>query len=152
MITAKLGTEKLNVEKLSALYDRIYDIADRLLKKHNPCNIRIETRPHHLFPTKLNEETVCMSWCTHSLCCNSCNHWDKGCTVKCLSCKLFLCQSIKNKVLQKRFQKLRNYGRKHLSFDYWNRYWEEKGTYSTVDRYYVSKEDWLKQLEKTNGK
>ena len=152
MITAELDTEKLNMEKLSALYDRIYDIADRLLKKHNPCNIHTEIQPHHLFPTKLKEETVCTSWCTHSLCCSSCNHWDKGCTVKCLGCKLFLCSAITNKILQMRFRKLRKYGRTHLNFNYNDSNWgNQTFTYSAVDKYYQSKEDWLKLLEEVNG-
>ena len=138
--------EKTTIE-LSAIYDRIYDIADRLIKKHNPCNIHIETIPHHLYPTKLNEETVCMSYSINSLCCGECKYWDKGCTVKSLGCKLFLCQYIKNKTLQKRFRRLRDYSIKHLSFTYYDTNWKQKRTYLIASRYYAPKEDWLKEME-----
>ena len=146
--------EQLSTAELSALYDRIYDIADRLIKKHNPCNIRIETRPHHLFPTKLEEETVCMSYYVNSLCCAGCSHHSKnGCTVKSLGCKLFLCSAITNKILQRRFRKLREYGRTHLDFTYNDSNWgNQTFTYSAVDKYYTPKENWLKWLEKRNGK
>jgi len=151
MITAELDT-KLSVKELSALYDRIYDIADRLIKKHNPCNIHTEIQPHHLYPTKLEKETVCMSYSINSLCCSGCKYWDKGCTVKSLGCKLFLCQCVTNKILQERFRKLREYGRKHLNFTYCDVNWgNQTFTYSVVDKYFVSKENWLKWLEKRNG-
>ena len=40
-----MPTTTADIEKLSALYDRIYDIADRLIKKHNPCNIHTKKVP-----------------------------------------------------------------------------------------------------------
>lgn len=148
MITAtkEITTAKsLSIAELSAIYDRIYDIADRLIKKHNPCNIHKEITPHHLFPTKSKEETVCMSYCIGSLCCVGCGKWAKGCTVKALGCKLFLCTAVKNKILKNRFRILREIGRKHLSFTYQDSW--GKQNYSVVDKYYVSKEDWLNFME-----
>ena len=146
--------QQVDIEKLSALYDRIYDIADRLIKKHNPCNICIK-----------NNKILCTYYTIdkhdefylpqNKLCCLYCSkgYWSKeGCTVKALGCKLFLCQVVKNKVLKKRFQKLREYGRKHLNFDYWDENWKQSYNYSIVDKYYISKKDWLKQLEKSYGK
>jgi len=75
-LSKPLSTKELTIEEMSALYERIYDISDRLLKKHNPCNIHKEIQPHHLFPTKLEEITTCKSRRVDSLCCNSCKYWD----------------------------------------------------------------------------
>lgn len=132
-----MSTATLNIVELSVIYDRIYDIADRLIKKHNPCNI-------HADGTKVS---CTYRLCETRLCCGGCGgrYWDSGCTVKCLACKLFLCGAIKHKVLQKRFQKLREYGRKHLSFTYKNSLGELY--YSIADRYFTSKKDWLKFME-----
>ena len=140
----KQTTTKVDIQKLSALYDRIYDIADGLLKKHNPCNI-------HSDGTK--SSCQCHLHTTHRihLCCTGCKYISPtGCTVKALACKLFLCPSIKNKVLQKRFYKLREYVHKYLSFDYygidgckWN--------CNVFSFYYKPKECWLKLMEKIDG-
>ena len=79
---------KLSVVELSALYDRIYDIADRLLKKHNPCKIYTEDK--YIF-CKYHETGIPLRNKCY-LCCSSCEYCSKeGCTVKCLGCKLFLC-------------------------------------------------------------
>ena len=129
-------TTQPNIAELSALYDRIYDIADRLLKKHNPCNIHKDGKRF----------SCTYRLCGTRLCCGKCHkYWDKGCTVKALGCKLFLCGAIRHKVLQRRFRKLREYGRIHLSFILY--FSQVKCNYSIVDRYYISKEDWLKQIE-----
>ena len=80
-------TAELDVEQLSALYDRIYDIADRLFKKYNPCNIHI-----------IEGGIRCTSRSTniaYGLCCSGCKHISKtGCTIKCLPCKLFVCDTL----------------------------------------------------------
>lgn len=114
--------EQLSIEELSALYDRIYDIADRLIKKYNPCNIHTK-----------NGKTICnyKHNVTPKLCCSGCTVWNNGCTIKSLGCKLFLCQAITNKTLKKRFSKLRNYSRK----------------YGLRTVCYLSKERWLKQIK-----
>ena len=103
MPTAIKPTTK-SITELSAIYDRIYDIADRLIKKHNPCNIYTKIVPakklffNPIFPEQLIENTYCNSNGTvNALCCEGCKYWDKGCTVKALGCKLFLCQCVKNK-------------------------------------------------------
>ena len=139
MVTAT----ELDVEKLSALYDRIYDIADRLIKKHNPCNIHIETKPakdlcwNPIFPEKLITDIYCNSkYSTHALCCTGCTYWDTGCTIKCLACKLFVCGDIiyKNEYNQlvNKINKLHQIARKNRL---------------PASSYYLSKEDWLKQME-----
>ena len=128
---------KLSITELSALYDRIYDIADRLLKKHNPCNIHKTKRGKIKCKNKY--------YTNNKLCCNSCEkYWSKtGCITKCLSCKLYLCPTLrmgKNRhpIFYSRLLKLREYAR--------NRFGGE-----TLWRFYYSKEDWLKLLEKVNG-
>lgn len=66
----------------SKLYDLIYDKADKLFKKYNPCNIHKE-----------NGITVCNRYKNkNELCCVGCEHlgfW--GCTVRSLGCKLGQC-------------------------------------------------------------
>ena len=135
MLTATKPKAKLSVAELSALYDRIYNIADRLLKKHNPCKIHIK-----------DKKLCCMGYPTgkNRLCCYNCfhekiDHWSFfGCTVKCLSCKLYLCDRIieKNKQLFNRLCRLKGFAYKH-------------GLVST--RYYfTSKKQWLKMMEESN--
>ena len=83
MITA---TKSLSTKKLSALYDRIYDIADRLFKKYDPCNIHIVERGIGYNSRKTSTE--------YGLCCGGCKYLSKdGCTVKCLPCKLHICST-----------------------------------------------------------
>ena len=72
----------------SAVYDRIYDIADRLFKKYNPCDIH------------MRDGAICCADKIHtqyrpkSLCCTGCKYWTtNGCTVKCLPCKLHICNT-----------------------------------------------------------
>lgn len=124
-------SQQLSTKELSALYDRIYDIADRLIKKHNPCKIHTK-----------NKKLCCVDsprgrW---RLCCNNCfnekiDHWSFfGCTVKCLSCKLYLCDVVieKNKQLSNRLYRLKQFARKY-------------GLVS-ISYYFMSKEQWLKQI------
>ena len=124
-------TAELDVEKLSALYDRIYDIADRLIKKYNPCKIHIK-----------DKKLYCTGYPTGSLhgrlCCEGC--WEKkidhyslfGCTTKCLPCKTYLCMSAgkENRLLAHRLFKLRDFVIKHFP----------------ATRCYQSKEQWLEQM------
>lgn len=82
-----IAKNKLSTTELSALYDRVYDIADRLFKKHNPCNVQIIDGGIGCNSRKTNIK--------YGLCCASCKHLsDKGCTVKCLPCKLFVCSRL----------------------------------------------------------
>ncbi|GAG08708.1 unnamed protein product, partial [marine sediment metagenome] len=64
------------------LYDLIYDKADKLLKRYNPCNIRIE-----------NGGLVCnLESDSKTLCCSHCQYLgENGCTTKCLGCKIGMC-------------------------------------------------------------
>lgn len=63
----------------SEYYDKLYEEADSIIKKYNPCNFKQgrcnggRGRPNG--------------------CCGGCMHLDKntGCTINCLGCKLHLC-------------------------------------------------------------
>lgn len=80
------NAKRVSYAELSVIYDRIYDIADRLFKKHNPCNIQVKDN---------KAKCVNKHYEYNYLCCrcydNRCKHWQNGCTEKCLSCKLFVC-------------------------------------------------------------
>ena len=98
---------KLSTKAKIKLYDRLYDIANKHIKKCDPCKIQIK-----------GNEIKCLNY-KHTLrkknlCCTLCNNsWalgKKGCRIKCLGCKLYFCESIRkdNKALKKMFFKLEN--------------------------------------------
>lgn len=100
---------------VSAIYDRIYDIADRLFKKYNPCNIH--TTKTGFVLCKEYKTIADVKWAQkrgYFLCCSNCKHQSKiGCTIKCLPCKLFHCCYITDKLLKKRLRKLRDIAAKN---------------------------------------
>jgi len=77
-----------DIEKLSKLYDVLYDYADKLLKIQDLCSIK-----------KCNGKTLCNynrfgNGSRVHLCCQGCDYIsDKGCTVKALGCKIRFCWS-----------------------------------------------------------
>ena len=89
----------LNRIALESEYDRIYDAANDALKRHNPCQIQrdeagvvscADTRrsAQNKYGTPVEK--------AQSLCCGGCQHLSpQGCTVKSLSCKLWLCTTIR---------------------------------------------------------
>jgi hypothetical protein len=85
---------QFSIKYLERVYDRLCIAADKLLKEYNPCKI------------KNNKCVGCRSLGgygsnnTKQLCCIACKYWkeNKGCTVKALSCKLWLCDSLKDKL------------------------------------------------------
>jgi len=156
--TGERMTKELSVEQMSALYDRIYNIADRLIKKHNPCGIQIKDNKVVCRFTTHKKDTEFFKYGyygTEKLCCVHCNagskgHWGKnGCTTKCLACKLFWCPAVTNKVIKKRLQLLHNYASIHLAFYTYSEGYKHR--YSIVCEYYVSKEDWLKLLKESRS-
>lgn len=65
----------------SELYDVLFDQADRIVKKVNPCNIRKNE----------SGELVC-NGVSPEWCCGGCQYLTtNGCSVKALGCKLWLC-------------------------------------------------------------
>lgn len=116
---------------LSDLHDRIYNEADKLIKEYNPCNI------HKLSNGRLSCADNPDGYDRNMLCCSACNepgdgigHWDNGCTVECLACKLFLCSTARK-------------NNEELSAKLYNlqRIVEKTGLDST--RYFMSKNEWI---------
>lgn len=80
------------------VHDRLYLLADKMLKRHNPCHKCIV---HNCF----NE--------TPQRCCEGCPHFNNGCTVQALYCKLWLCDRIRNRKLRARLQSLYRIAKKY---------------------------------------
>ena len=77
------------------LYDRLYEIADFLLKKHNPCK--------HSNGKCGGMETYMYS----GGCCGGCKHLrEDGCSVKALYCKLWVCGVVNNETLHTQMKAL----------------------------------------------
>lgn len=67
----------MNIIRKIELHNKLYAYADKLIKKHNPCKIK-------------NGKCI-----QGSFCCHGCKYLtEKGCSVKCLWCKLWLCYYI----------------------------------------------------------
>jgi hypothetical protein len=89
-----LKKKELTVKQQKKVYDALYYLADLMLKKHRPCQIE---QVENVSPTPYNIVS-CLQRRELNLgegtCC-SCNYLGmKGCTVKALGCKLFLCDYI----------------------------------------------------------
>ena len=78
---------KINNRKmLEWLYDQLYSAADKLFKKHNPCQIK---------PQLGGSTCIRYNDPRFGMCCQGCRWLGKnGCTVKALSCKLWYCYDI----------------------------------------------------------
>jgi hypothetical protein len=83
------------------VHDRLYALADKLLKRHNPCHGCIT---HN-----------CFSYGNDSRCCMGCPHFKNGCTVKALYCKLWLCHSVgaQQYALVRRLERLERIAKKY---------------------------------------
>ena len=67
-------------KNLPIIYDQLYDEADKLFKKYNYCDIKDNT-------CYQARRCGCISFC-----CKRCEYLsDNGCTVKSLTCKLWIC-------------------------------------------------------------
>jgi hypothetical protein len=144
----------INIKQQSKLYDRVYDIADKLIKKHNPCNIHTHRGVLCCAEYKYNKYYK-NSKLQRALCCANCNdstsnkrksYWSKeGCTTKCIACKLFYCHYVTNKPLIKALRKLNDYSKKHLIQFKGHNYKQP-----IIWKYYFPKDLWLKNLEQQN--
>lgn len=101
----------------SKLYDLVYDKADKLFKEYNPCKIQCKKEGLTCIKYK-KAHKKCM------LCCAGCKkHWsNKGCTIKCLYCKLYICGAVANKykantTFRKRLYKLCKIASKYVLLD-----------------------------------
>ncbi len=74
----------MNLKELSVKYDRIYEEADELFKKHNPC--QFEGSRCIMDRTAGDSE----NGCCYRLCPN---FGPSGCKARSLGCKLFTCKS-----------------------------------------------------------
>jgi hypothetical protein len=90
---SKISKKKLGY--LSLLYDELYKEADRIIKKHKPCEIKRNF---------INGEVSCLDsrqdiyYEDKCLCCTDCPHLTKdGCSVKSLPCKLWFCFALEKK-------------------------------------------------------
>jgi hypothetical protein len=86
--------KELSLKQTEEVYDALYYLADLMLKKHNPCAIK-------LLKSKKGKRTrhsvICIAEGGYT-CCRSCHYLGiNGCKVKCLACKLFLCSYFTNK-------------------------------------------------------
>jgi len=74
-------------------YSEIYVKADALIKQHDPCNIKDG------WCTKYSRDDNPYGKKQGELCCHGCEHHSakRGCRVKALSCKLWLCGTIRDK-------------------------------------------------------
>ena len=124
---------RLSITELSVLYDRIYNIADRLFRKHNPCNIHFEDGIVCCtgYPDRKRGK-FCQKYGSF-LCCNKqCSGFsENGCTIKCLACKLYICH---NKYTNAFIEKL--YIIKRIAEKYDLPVW----------KFFLSKEDWLEEI------
>jgi hypothetical protein len=106
-----MATEMVTTEEfLSAKYDELYEKASQILKKYNPCQV---------------ENWVCERGRQggENFCCRCCEHLSKkGCTVKALYCRVWLC----NYALQnlRRQNKIEDFGK------------EINEVYSEADKYH----------------
>lgn len=81
-------TQELTLKQMKETYDALYYLADLMLKKHKPCRIKQTKEPNGYKRTKFS--VVCKN--DQSTCCDSCKYRGiDGCLVRCLGCKLFLC-------------------------------------------------------------
>ena len=75
----RIVISEADFERLSSLYDELYERASLVLAKYDPCRIR---------------DGECLRG---EPCCGGCDHLseEKGCVVKSLACKLWLCHRAK---------------------------------------------------------
>lgn len=91
---------KLDIEALSAEYDRLYDEAARILREDDPCQIRRDpdgiVRCTSVRAKMKMKSYAYMRTQQTQLCCTSCKHLGpEGCTVQSLCCKVWLCDGLR---------------------------------------------------------
>jgi hypothetical protein len=88
----------MNIKQKMELYDYLYKRADKLIRKHNPCEMK---------------DGKCLRG---SPCCDGCNHLTAdGCVIDCLMCKLFLCWRVSQRkpVLVRTFRRMQTKAYRH---------------------------------------
>ena len=82
------------METPSEIYDKIYQEAQGILVKYNPCQIKVKdgfvscaVKRRGIWGFYYNDN--------NQLCCVGCKyHGSEGCTVECLRCALYLCPNV----------------------------------------------------------
>lgn len=100
----------MNKKQLRKLYGLLYHLADRLIQQHNPCR--------HDENGVCKEDRDLGDGCKNG-CCSGCRHLSpNGCTVKALSCKIWLCRHVadQNLELSRKLDMLRRIAYKHELF------------------------------------
>lgn len=103
------ATKRYSKKALSIIYDRLYRAAEKILKKYSPCNF---------------SNNVCK---LNGGCCDLCSHLSKkGCRVKSLACKLWLCYIAKCEFPEcdKKLEKLRRIA---IQYEFLDEYDEDIG-------------------------
>ena len=83
---------------LSRKYDRLYNRAGAILKRDNPCQIQHGPDGVSCLDTRRKAARGETIFRGEQLCCSGCPHLGpKGCTVKSLICKVWLCSAAAHK-------------------------------------------------------
>lgn len=83
---------------IKLLYDDLYNQADKVLKKYNPCKIDgDQCRRCGPYTEHMQNLTGMLCGLSRNPCCNACPHLckEEGCTVKSLGCKLHICEDMR---------------------------------------------------------
>ena len=108
-------------------YDCLFELGERVLKTYNPCDWKNGTC-----------RSVRENGIADCGCCKGCEYLsDKGCTVKSLSCKLWLCEELRERFpkVERQFSKLKRVAQE-FGFQMTERMTKEKQL------------EWAAQLEK----
>ncbi len=88
--------------EIERIYDDLYDKADKLFKKYNPCQFNPQTGLCNAYPDIASEWDRDKAYV---LCCSGCSYVKErkhqhslksGCRVKSLGCKLYYCDTFRN--------------------------------------------------------
>ena len=90
---------------LSKRYDMLYEKADELLKEYNPCQFKNNSCTISKLDPSYNDAPKEKT--RNQLCCCNCEYWDKGCTVKALFCKTWLCEPLTSRFTNPNYKKMR---------------------------------------------
>jgi hypothetical protein len=103
----------LTTAELDKLYDRIYYMADKAIKKHNPCQIEIVGEKIKCRGVTEPEKSVCCGGCPYM-------RHGTGCMAdKPIFCKLYFCGRPLDRGMPKMLLKLSLYIDKYLYPDYY---------------------------------
>lgn len=84
-------------DKLNLIYDYTCDYLDNEFSQKNICNFKNNVCEYNRHVSKDKRVDSC---CTRKLTKKTCQYFDektKRCTIKCISCKLFVCQYLRKK-------------------------------------------------------